>query len=448
MAFTQLSRRLTLWITGLAIVLYAALVLVAWSFSDVSSNNKLNFVLVSIIMSAVVAWIAWSLMLSPRSRVSMVGSMSPALVIFVIAVLNIRNGTQWFKSYGDAGELEVLVSAGRPFGRWLLGTTLLVDGYSLLRAFVASVSARDFVLMASAGVMAIASAIARRSFGARAAVVLPLTMPIWIGLSLGYDEYYPFIAGVFLATSLWICTSSAKRPSMLMYSLAGVLPALYVGFIPLGGFVLLKLASSGRGLKEWSRGLLISVATYVLIVEVSWPFGHSNYLSTIADQMSLGNRNNGYRGEALSDKSPFFSLNSVISSWHAKDILFCGLMAGGVSMIIFVIGFVQVFERSNWNLDRVKSLIGVRNPGHLLQHTFVAWSVFYFLFMIPKLGPVTDIDLFFTSNIVIAICAGKLVDRLALRLELGHSIKQLLVALVASFNGPFLAGLLIFGVAR
>jgi hypothetical protein len=420
------------------VLVYLAIAIVARNFSAASvvggADDLLTFVIVAVLISLLVGAASWMSSMDGSSTYKKVFVVFPPALILAVGIFNVLSQAKWFKSYGDSGELEVWVSTGRPFGRWLAGTTLLVDGYAIFKGFVYEVAPQTFVLLASTIVMGVASISIPKIFGRSAMVILPLMTPIWIAMSVGYDEYYPFIAGVYLATSLWLFSSRPVHPTIAKFALIAALPALYVGFIPLAGFALWKLGTGMRSVQDWLKGVFVTFLAYLVIVELSWPSGHSNYLATIHDLMSLGNLNNGYRGDALSENSPFFSLGSVLTLWHLEDLIFCGLMAGGIATAILLSGIgwrsIGLARVTSFRIRSLLSQTAVRGA-------FLGWNLFYFVFMIPKLGPVTDIDLFFMSNIVIAIFAGYLLDRKADELNLSPATRRKWLAMIASLNGPF-----------
>jgi hypothetical protein len=54
----------------------------------------------------------------------------------------------------------------------------------------------------------------------------------------------------------------------------------------------------------------------------------------------------------------------------------------------------------------------LRDPRVWLGLGIAAWSLLYPLLMIPKLGPVMDVDLFFGAYLGLAFLAGHLLDRM------------------------------------
>lgn len=363
--------------------------------------------------------------------------------LFVLAFIQTYKGGWWFRSYGDGGALSTAINESKPFTRWLLGTTAMIDFYGLLNHFVVSIASQKFVPIASAAIMCASTVAIARHYGSKAFVIFPLTSPIWLAFSLGYDEYYPFVAGLFLLLALWIFSDEDFEVSNFLFVVAGLLPALYVGFVPLTLFVWMKLFSEATSFRSRLFGMSVSVLAYFIAIEIGWPAGHSNYLALLTDDMNLGDfGSHNYQGTSMSDKSPFYSLSSAFSSFHIRDLVFVGVFAGGIATIAlaFLVGM-------NLRLGSVKFKY---TPNELkrmvsLPLVFVTWNFLYMFFMIPKLGPKADIDLFFSSNLVFAIWAGILLERIFEIRKMGERAKATMLGVVVSLNGPIAATLILYG---
>lgn len=363
--------------------------------------------------------------------------------LFVLAFIQTYKGGWWFKSYGDAGALSTAINESKPFTRWLLGTTAMIDFYGLLNHFVISISSQKFVPIASAAIMCASTVAIARHYGSKAFVIFPLTSPIWLAFSLGYDEYYPFVAGIFLLLALWIFSDEDFKASNFLFVFAGLLPALYVGFVPLTFFVWVKLFSKARLFRSQLSGMSVSVLAYFIAIEIGWSAGHSNYLALLTDDMNLGDfGSHNYQGTSMSDKSPFYSLSSAFSSFHIRDLVFVGVFAGGIATIALVF-LISV----NLRLGSVKAKYSPNELKRMvsLPVVFVVWNLLYMFFMIPKLGPKADIDLFFSSNLVIAIWAGFLLERIFKSRKTGERAKAIVLGVMVSLNGPIAATLIIYG---
>jgi len=437
----------------LFVIVYGIVIAVSLNFSEIdgtalsSIRTKSSFVLVSVCISLLLVAFVHAFFQGSKFLKIMPISMAFPLCIYGLVLFQLLKDADWFKSYGDGGSLATIINESNPFSRWLLGSTALIDLFGLVNHFVLSISAQQFVVIASSACMCISTITVIRSYGNKTYVLLPLTTPIWIAFSFGYDEYYPFIVGIFLLVALWICVKSVEEFSFVRVALTGVIPALYVGFAPLAVFALVKSLRKAKSFKDFAIGVALSAFAYVVAVEVGWPAGHSNYLAVLSDNMNLGDTRaiHSYEGTALSSRSPFYSLKSVFSFFHVRDIVFNSFFASGIAgfLILAVIFFY------------LKTKLSGRLPAGLSDHqlnilamAFVLWNVFYFIFMIPKLGPIADIDLFFTSNLVFAIWGGVLLEKLFDYRQTSIRARANVLSAMVALNGPTVAALVIYGLRR
>ncbi len=437
----------------LFVIVYGIASAVSLNFSEIDGatfsfiQTKLSFVLVSLGISLLLVAFVQAFFRGTKFFKVVPISMAFPLGIYGLVLFQLLEGADWFRSYGDGGSLATFINESNPFSRWLLGSTALIDLFGLVNHFVLSISAQQFVVVASSTCMCISTIAVLRSYGNKTYVILPLTTPIWIAFSSGYDEYYPFIVGFFLLVALWICVKSVEEFSYVRVALTGVIPALYVGFAPLAVFALAKTLRKAKSLKESVIGIALSAFAYVVAVEVGWPAGHSNYLAVLSDNMNLGDTRSihSYEGTALSSRSPFYSLESVFSFFHVRDMLFNAFFSGGIAgLLILVVIFVYLKTKLSASLSA-----GLHDhQPNILAMAFVLWNVFYFIFMIPKLGPIADIDLFFASNLVFTIWCGVLLEKLFDYRQLSIRARTNTLSAVVALNGPAVAALVIYGLRR
>jgi hypothetical protein len=437
----------------LFVIVYGIAIAVSLNFSEIDGaastviRTKPSFVLISVCISLLMVAFVQTFFQGTKFLKIMPISMAFPLGIYGLVLFQLLKGADWFKSYGDGGSLATIINESNPFSRWLLGSTALIDLFGLVNHFVLSISAQQFVVIASSACMCISTIAVIRSYGNKTYVLLPLTTPIWIAFSFGYDEYYPFIVGIFLLVALWICVKSVEELSFVRVALTGIIPALYVGFAPLAVFALVKTLRKAKSLKDFAIGVALSAFAYVVAVEVGWPAGHSNYLAVLSDNMNLGDTRaiHNYQGTALSSKSPFYSLRSALSFFHVRDMMFNSFFACGIAgFLILVVIFVYLKTKLNGNLSA-----GVHDhKPNVLAMAFVLWNVLYFVFMIPKLGPIADIDLFFASNLVFAIWGGVLLEKLFDYRQLSIRIRANALSAMVALNGPVVAALVIYGIRR
>lgn len=437
----------------LYVIAYGIVSAIVLIFSEIDGaafsliRTKPSLILVSLVISLLlVAFVQAFYIGTKLLKVVPISTVFP-LGIYGLVLLQILKNADWFKSYGDGGSLASIINESKPFSRWLLGSTALIDVFGLVNHFIFSVSAQQFVVVASASCMCISSIVILRIYGNKTYALLPLTTPIWLAFSFGYDEYYPFIVGIFMLVALWICVKPNEEFSYVQIGLAGIIPALYVGFAPLAVFALVKTLRKAKNTKQITYGVALSAITYLLAIEIGWPFGHSDYLAVLSDNMNLGDTRtiHSYEGAALSSKSPFYSLQSVFSSFHLRDMLFNVFFAGGIfAFLLFIVGFL--YFRANRSGKLASGLHNLQK--NTLAVAFVIWNLFYFVFMIPKLGPIADIDLFFASNLVFAIWGGVLLEKLFDYHQLSIHVRANVLSAVVALNGPMIAALVVYGIRR
>jgi hypothetical protein len=68
--------------------------------------------------------------------------------------------------------------------------------------------------------------------------------------------------------------------------------------------------------------------------------------------------------------------------------------------------------------------------------------------MIPKLGPTSDIDLFFATNFVFAIWCGVLLEKIFDYRQLSIRVRANFMSAVVALNGPIVSSLVIYGIQR
>jgi hypothetical protein len=412
-----------------------------------SLKSTTGFIFLSVFISAALFFYVISISRGfGKTKDVIVASLFP-IGLFSLALVDIHRDTNWFKNYGDVFFLKDWINANIPFSRWLLGTTLLIDVFEFVNNFVFSISAPIFITAASAVCMIISTLVVLKSFGNKAYVVLPITTPIWLLLSSGYDEYYPFIAGIFLVAALWILLDRELTNTGFFFAVAGVLPVIYSGFVLLGGFLILKLFLQVKSAKKFFLGLTISAVSFLLAIEVSWPMGHSNYLGQLYNNLETGDSRNihNYKGSSMSESLPFYSFRFAFSGFHLRDVLFSIFFAGGIAALGAAL---VVFWRYGKRVKSSRPLKLVSVKKFSLPVVFLLWNIFYLVFIQAKLGPAKDIDLFFGQNLVLAIWCGFLLEKIFDEYAFDARARSITLSSVVSLNGPIVAALLIYGIQR
>lgn len=335
----------------------------------------------------------------PFRAVQLVFIAAAGFVLFNTFILHLR-----LQNYGDYGQLSNYLAEGRVFSRWLAGSSLLNFLYhSVVLRILGGFDAAAFVKLGGGLLMSAVSIWMINRHPQRLAVLLPLFTPIWLLLSLGYNEYYPFIAPVFLAVLVLLSGDILRRfHPLLLGLLAAAVALLYAGFVPVCLFLLL-VYTVRAGIKKGLAAAFCCAVSVPLLILVFWPSSLPGFISEYRDALNATDANL-YPGQYLVG-TPFFQPRFAFSRANLRRIVFMSFWAGGLASIAVLAGSIIAAVK------RIHRLVKV--PGFLAVVAFFVWQAFYFIFMIPRLGPVDDIDLFFTVYITFAFFSGMLVDLLA-----------------------------------
>lgn len=320
----------------------------------------------------------------------------------VVSIWNSLTQSVSIKQYGDAGFVPLSIYLDQPFSRWLLGTKILafiyhdVGGAHVFTPQTLTKVAGTLCMLAFMWPPLL-------HMKARAVLLMPMITPIWFLFLSGYDEYYPLIVGPYLLAAYLIL--SGQSLGLLGTSLfCGVLPALYIGFAPLAGLLMLRLIIDSRA--HAIKAVALSLVTYLLIVEVCSTNGVSAYFTQLVLDLNLGDKNTVYDlylNKSSSPSSPFFSLRFALSSQHIVELLGLAVIGSAASLAIAIYLLVRYGKYLPRSTGR----------NRIVPTIFIAWQLFYFIFMIPKLGPVRDLDLFFGVYLLFAMLAGSLMDAIS-----------------------------------
>jgi hypothetical protein len=276
----------------------------------------------------------------------------------------------------------------------------------------------------------------------RLSFLLPLMCPMWIAFCFGYDEYNAFVAPIILITALWVFFGEQPQSVTVPTICAGLLPAVYAGLGPISIIVMLKLLVPRKNWTERAKSIAIWLVAYAGAIEFSWPAGHIDYLRNLTTDLMLGSVG-GYEGMAASEKSPFFNIQTLLSYDHLSGVGYMLVFGAGLASVIF---FLAVLATPSLGFAKARKTVAPLVSLGWVQWLLVAWSVFYIVALMAKLGPTGDIDAFYSSYITISIVVGLVADRISERWGGQFGLKNKLVLAIAVVNGPLLAGLVIFGV--
>lgn len=335
------------------------------------------------------------------------------LAAAIAAIANILTKTITIPELGD-GKLIAMILANRdlfPAVKYLAGMEILRLGYAAIWQFPpisgilpsSILNHSAFIRLAGICVMACISIHLLHTYPGKYRVLLAITTPIWILFSLGYLEYYPFVAGLYLILLCWLFNGKIEEKSEVSIGIiAGSLPLMYLGFAPLS-FIILFIYLWGARMAVVARTLGALFLGFFIALSVFWSKNLSDYFATLYQEMNFGEANTvyeGYRGMAASTTSIFFKNDYAWSMPHLKEVLNMLIHGLGLAPIVFFIVSLCAYRKQ----------LDFFTKKTTLAFFILGWSLFYLVYTIPKLGPVVDIDMFFMAYITIAFFTGALLD--------------------------------------
>lgn len=361
----------------------------------------------------------------------------PLLCAGAIALLTLANlifGSVNIKQYGDAIFIQWFTTSGQVFSRWLAGTALLIKLYPMFNAsFVKKLfqhwpEAYAFIALTGVATMLIFTGALARLAEGKWVLLLPMLTPIWLIFYMGYQEYYPFIAGAWLC-AIFLCFSDRAFGWIWWALAAGILSLLYVGFWPAA---LLLCFGAGRSkLLDALKTSALALIIFLIGIKLFWPQAQGDFIASLISDLNLGEKNTGYlayKGQSMSDNSIFFKPSYAFTYDHLFHLLYM-LSAGLGATILVAFGAIL----SGFSRLELAGYLQEKWLGCLL----VGWQLFYFFMMIPKFGPVKDFDLFFSFYLTAAALLGSLIDYLfRLHYERFQKIIPLVItAMIGNFAG-------------
>lgn len=419
-----------------------------YGVTNTAINSLSSFISWSFLVVFLIFFVVYYAFLKPSKGFHLYLPILFFVLLAFAGLIDIWSKNSFFSSYGDTGELfdsiGPIEQVANP--RWVFGVYLLSLFRWSIESFIVSVDPQRFIeTVSTLLILATSVFVLIRSRG-RAAYIFPLFVPIWLIFGTGYDEYQPFIAPIAIFVLLRIFDEHSERPALPEVAIVGLLPAIYVGFLPLSILYFVFFLWS-KDIKSNIRNVFFSTAIYLLAIEFSWPLGNRNYFASVIPSLQLGaDTHGGVSGQASGSRSIFFSLASVFSSSHLDGLGYMLLFGGGVFGAIFALfGLARLVKFALPKADFLRvdlKKIGVR------QSICLVWFSIYIFFLMAKLGPTGDIDAFYATYFVFAITLGIWIDSLSDRLQWTSRNKALVSGFICSLNAPMFVGLGLLGVSR
>lgn len=306
MASITLSRK-TCPFTTVAVLVFLGATLSVLPFLDVDelgSNENSSFAIICLwLFVSVMLGIGMSLFLHFQSRTR---SQRPLKIVVPLGLLVLGVSRAFegpahnlLQQYGDSEALQLDEPQFENL-RWLLGVAVLRECFDFVNAFVFEIGATDFVQVTGSATMATSAIWILRQHEHSVIPWFLTTSPMWLLFSVGYNEYYPFVTGV-ICIAVWKVVIGRWNVSAFSYVLVGILPALYIGALPISIGLLLSLWGQDSSWTQRGRGLLTSAVALACAIELGGEF--QGYARGLAGAMQLGGTQQSSEGYEASGRS-------------------------------------------------------------------------------------------------------------------------------------------------
>ncbi len=327
-------------------------------------------------------------------------------LLAVLAVCNVWRAFFTVPNLGDGGLIPLILSNPGQKAKYFLGFEAMRMLYD-----VCWIAPSQFLPHAMSGhvgffrvvgaiLMMASTIILLRISNVSWRIVLAVTTPIWLLFSSGYVEYYPFIAGLFLAFLYWVFSRPLPSHSPILIGAAcSLLPLVYAAFAPYAAIVFC-LYLYGTARHRWLAAVVSAICVFLGTIWLLWDGGIIAFYNALFGDFLLGERNTfyaAYQGLSAGEHSMFFRLDYALSGQHLREVL--KMMFGGAGLVAICLLPVALMgilvQRTGWTRNDVLAVL------------LSTWSLAYTVLMLPKLGPVRDIDLFFPCYILFAFVIGR-----------------------------------------
>lgn len=341
-----------------------------------------------------------------------------AIAVCILSVANSLGFVVPITQYGDGAYTVVMVANRRVIPHGLATSALAISAHEAIARvpvvvewFGTPLFSTKFVLrsLGSLGLTCAAVVLLRRH-PRSLRVALPVWSPVWLLFGAGYVEVYPIIAPLLLVVLVWMFDRplDERGPYRVGAAAALLFPIGYYGFAPL---VLLLLAAYAVATPLRAvRALAVAAVVAVAAIWIIWPAGVGNYLAELVTLPAGGDKifHAPYR-ERASLGSPFFELSYLGEAEHLLDWSFMWFFGAGLA------GLPLLWVATPWWLAaRVRAVLPrlARDSRLWLGLALMGAYLVYSFVMIPRLGPVFDVDLFFTAYVMAAFFGGLMLDDL------------------------------------
>ncbi len=347
--------------------------------------------------------------------------------IFFFTVMNTGYYYFTFHTYGDGDFVAHNLLYGSVYARDLGGTAILdwlyfgifkcpfisahvPEYWSSTQAFTAVLS--SFLMTGSAVFL-----LFKHNGENRLQILLPVLTPLYFLFSLGHQEYYPLVAGLYVIFLVYLFKHKAETISPLYLGAAlAALPVFYIALAPIA--LGLMIAFSILFPQKAARLYWATAAFFVIFVNVFWPQGVTSYFISLYNDLNLGHKNilyEPYQNASIDENGICFSFQDAFSWNHIKDLAYMFYWSGMVFLVLIVAAAGLWYKRHSMEHRTYRQILKyVCSADKRIWFALVILGVeaVYFALMMPKYGPRKDIDLFFAFYLTLAFFSGGFLDRL------------------------------------
>jgi len=345
------------------------------------------------------------------------------------------------QKYGDGAQFVKVIESGVPFSRWLAGSAVVGWLHAAVWKFppLAAVlptplrTGYAFVLLLSSLCMYIAGVVLLCRRGSPWAGYVTVTSVMWLAFSLGYVEYYPFIAGPMVCALAWILGRPAdQHESRALGVLLGLIASLYVGFWPIAGIVA-AVVTAANPRRNYACAVW-AILAYLCCVRLFWLQSPTDFFTSLWRDMNFGELNihPAYAGLSSGPASIYFKTAHVFGLSHLYEIGYLSFFSGTFTALLILIVVTGIWMlRAPGRLARA-----LLSPTGLVATLIFAYYAHYFLWKIPKLGLRMDYDLYFVFYLLVPFFAGMALDKADARVSLTCAHRFAILAVLAGNMVP------------
>ncbi|MFM8508389.1 MAG: hypothetical protein ACKOBR_12010, partial [Actinomycetota bacterium] len=154
------------------------------------------------------------------------------------------------------------------------------------------------------------------------------------------------------------------------------------------------------------------------------------------------------KGVGASSESIFGNLSYVFSIEHLVDIFFWLSCGAGIVVLVSPLLFSGQLIRQTAAIEFSLSRIGRMRLISVARILLLVSALVFLVFMLPLLGTVRDIDLYFVSMFTLLLFTGVKLDEFIRQSENSSVLHRQIEQLISFGFAPATTALVVFGISR